>query len=298
MRQIKLEGLVIAKSPIHHGGDEKTGASPTLRRTRFFSHSENAFVDIPFISGNAVRGNLRRLLVRDMLQRLEIELKSPQLVHLLFSGGILTSTDETTGTLDLEFRNALQATLPPLALFGGSIGNVMITSPLKVAHLLPICKELTYLLPPRFANLPQTQYPVRTFTDFIFQTRKDEIRDRAEDDPTVQMYVDIEGFITGTAFYHEFWLVNPTPIVEHAFYHALALWQQFPFVGGKSATGYGEIEFEYYHIDSTRWQPPEPNLYLQHLEQNANEIKQILQTLAARLGDKQAWQPISPSVSP
>ena len=53
-----IPGILIAKSPVFHGGNEKTGSVQLLNRIKFLVNNEP--IDIPYISGNSVRGYLRR----------------------------------------------------------------------------------------------------------------------------------------------------------------------------------------------------------------------------------------------
>jgi CRISPR/Cas system CMR subunit Cmr4 (Cas7 group RAMP superfamily) len=56
---VRVDYTAIAVSPLHHGGNEKTGNLSMLRRLPFLVGEE--IVEIPYIDGNAVRGRLRRL---------------------------------------------------------------------------------------------------------------------------------------------------------------------------------------------------------------------------------------------
>ena len=48
-------------------------------------------------SGNAIRGILRRLLMRDMCERLNYEVKSAKMHHALFTGGVLEAPTKPRG---------------------------------------------------------------------------------------------------------------------------------------------------------------------------------------------------------
>ena len=238
---------------------------------------------VPLLSGNAIRGVLRRLIMRDMLDRLGIERITPKLHHALFTGGILESTDETSGDLDLKFRTTVREVIPPLALFGTAVGNQMIPSCLKVDHGLPICAELKqhacsgqYLVSP---DDPRFNHSVRTFTDFDFITRRDDLRaDREEDEQARQMKVEYEYIIPGAGLMHGFTLVNANDIERSCLGHTIALWKNQPFVGGKSGSGNGQVACYY-----------EPELaseaYLEYLDHEHDEIKAAIHVLASKLGE-------------
>ena len=63
--------------------------------------TEKIFDDIPTISGNSVRGKLRRLAMYDFCQRIGFEKLPVFLYHRLFTGGTIT---ESTDFEDLEAR--------------------------------------------------------------------------------------------------------------------------------------------------------------------------------------------------
>lgn len=273
------KGCVEALSWVVHFGDEKTGSTPILRRAAYYVPVLGQTVEIPFIAGNAVRGNLRRLVMRDMLDRVGYEVKSEKLYHALFAGGVLESTDESTGVLDLAFRRAVRSGIPPLGLFGASIGNQMVDSSLKVMHMIPVCAETAHNLPYELATDPRAEKSFRSFLGYIHHTRRDELRaEREADEQAVQMLVEFEAFVPGTLFYHKFALEYASELETACFGHVLGLWAEHPWVGGKSATGYGEIRFSY------EPRPADPTPYLEYLDQCGDKVRALLAELEARLG--------------
>jgi hypothetical protein len=274
---VVYRGKVQALSPIAHFGDEKTGSTPVLRSVSVFN-PELGKVRVPFVAGNAVRGYLRRLVMKDMLERLGYEVRSEKLYHALFAGGVLESTDEASGVLDLAFRKAVRSGIPALGLFGASIGNQMVDSCLKVGHMWPVCRETAWRLPEDLRLDPRADLRVATFTDFVHHTRRDELRaERAEDEQAVQMLVEFEVFIPGTLFHHYFALEYASELEASCFGQALQLWTQHPWIAGKSATGYGEVAF--YYEPKT----PSPTPYLDYLRDQADAVKRLLDELADRL---------------
>jgi hypothetical protein len=279
VRVVRVEGTLEARSPIQHGGDEKTGSTPVLRSITHWDPLAGRHVRLPFLSGNAIRGVLRRLLFRDLLERLGIRPTDlePKLYHALFSGGILESTDETAAAIELEMRRRVRATVPPLALFGTSIGNQMIPGSLRVRHGMPVCAEYRAYLPPPLAEDPRAQHSIRTYTDVAFATRRDELRaERASDEQAVQMKVDYEVFIAGTLFAHGFALVYPSPLEVSCLGHTIALWAEQPFIGGKAGSGYGELALQYEAM-------PNPAAYLAYVDAEGTAIREALTEIGGQL---------------
>jgi CRISPR/Cas system CSM-associated protein Csm3 (group 7 of RAMP superfamily) len=280
MRVVRVQGRLTALSPIYHGGNEKTGNVVLLNRLRFIVGGKP--VDVPVISGNQIRGRLRRLLARDFLQlagyRLDLSQKKHQkLYHTLFAGGVLTEVEEgESGVVDLDLKARLVKYVVPIRLFGASYSNQMVEGRVLVGFALPICRELRDFIGVD-SDVSFYQLIARAF-----QTRRDELRiGKGEDDETVQMIVEYEVFAPGTQFFHE--LVLETEEESYALdlsalYRAVKLWQEEPYVGGKSSAGFGKVKIEY-------WWPSgvSDSAYLRYVEENRDEIQKALDELAEAL---------------
>jgi len=269
---LKVVGKIKALSPVFHGGDEKTGSVVLLRRERFIVDGEP--MDIPVISGNAVRGVWRRYAFVDFLSLLDYTLdvstkQGRKLYHTLFTGGILEGVD-TGAEIDVELKKEVFEYVIPARLFGFSFGNQMIEGKLKVGKLLPICEELNDYLPVK------SDRSVYTMIGKSFQTRKDDIRERDEDEQAVQMLVEYEVFIPGTEFYHKVMVEDPEPIDVSCLERVIELWKLKPFVGGKSSIGMGELEINY-DLDATSEE------YVKFVEEKRDEICSVLEELKKRL---------------
>jgi len=272
VKTTKYEGRLTALTPVHHGGDEKTGAVTMLRRMIWIVDGEPT--EVPYIEGNAIRGMLRRLIMQDLLDRVEFKPSKPRLYHTLFSGGVLENlVTQQTGRLNLALRRDIRTWLPPLSLWGGSLGNQAFQGKMIVGKALPICKELNEY------NPVKSELSVHNYLSFNFFTRRHE-RDmdisedyeKKEDEPTVQMKVEVECFSPGTKFYHWFTLMDTTPIEESCFARALDLWRQRPIIGGRSASGGGEIRIDY---DI----PHSAETYLSWLTENREDVTKTLECL-------------------
>ena len=270
----QIEGTLTALSPIFTGGDEKTGSTPILRTVMMYT--ENGEVPIPYISGNSIRGKLRRLLIRNFLSEIGYKLTNAKLHHVLHSGGILESTDENVGTIDLELRKKIRENIPPIALLGCSIGNQIIAGVLTVEHLWPICEEYCIYLPEEYQNDERAKKPVRIFTDQSFITRRDDLRERKEEEQAVQMKVDYEVFIPGTKFYHRFILLLPDELQKSTFARMLELFEMYPYIGGRSSQGDGKVMINYKNSFNSK-------LYKEFLEEKKNSILDFLTLLEEKI---------------
>lgn len=275
-RFYEIEGTITALTPIHSGGDEKTGSTPVLRTIMVYVDGIGE-VPIPYLSGNGIRGKLRRLSMKDFLDMLEYEITNTKLHHALFSGGVLESTSDTTGVIDLAFRKKVRELMPPVAIFGCALGNQMIQGNLIVEHMWPICEEYKPYLPEEYQKDPRANQPIRTFTDQSFITRRDDLREeRAEDEQAVQMKVDYECFVPGTKFYHRFVLQLPDQLQLSCFGRVIDLYEAMPYVGGRSSSGDGKVMLNYKN-------KPDASLYLEFVQEKKDEIVKLLKELEERL---------------
>lgn len=243
MKVVTVEGVLTVLTPLHHGGDEKTGTETLLRRVKYLVGDE--MLEIPHVSGNAIRGMLRRLVIRDFLEKVGYEVKSPRLYHALYSGGVLeTVAEKDVGKLDLEMRRKIRSLIVPVSLFGTSIMNQAFAGKLSVGPALPICRELKDYIP---FNSEKSFYE---FLDFLFSTRREEeefksTEERKKGEQAVQMIYRFEVFVPGTRLYHWFTLQDTNEVEEGCFLRTLELWQETPFLGGRSAIGAGKVKLEY-----------------------------------------------------
>jgi len=281
MKVVKIPGTLTALSPIYHGGNEKTGNVVLLNRLRFIVDGKPT--DVPVISGNQIRGRLRRLLAQDFLQLADYALdlsqkKHQKLYHTLFAGGVLTEVEEgESGVVDLDLKMRIVKYVIPLRLFGASYGNQMVEGRVLVGFALPICRELR-----DFTGVDSDVSFYQLITR-AFQTRRDELRVKKEgdEDETVQMIVEYEVFAPGTQFYHELVLETGeewAALDLSALYRAVRLWQEEPHIGGKSSVGFGRLKIEY------RWpQGTSDRVYLEYIDKNKDETRRVLDELAETL---------------
>ncbi len=282
MKVVRIEGRLTALSPVYHGGNEKTGNVVLLNRLRFIVGGKP--VDIPVISGNQIRGRLRRLLARDFLDRVGYRLDLSQkrhqkLYHTLFAGGVLTEVEEgESGVVDLDLKTKLVKYVIPIRLFGASYKNQMVEGRVLVGFALPICRELQEFLGVQ-SGVSFYQLIARAF-----QTRRDELRvgsREGDEEETVQMIVEYEVFAPGTQFFHELVLETEEEGLAldlSALYRAVKLWQETPFIGGKSSAGFGRLKIEYQWPSGVS-----DSAYLEYVEKHRDEIHKALDELAEAL---------------
>ena len=261
-----IEGIVTTLSPLHHGGDDKTGSEALLHRMKWIVKDEA--IEIPYISGNAIRGRLRRLVFADFINLVDYEIKSLRLYHALFAGGLLESVG-SSGKIELEKKRLIRKNIPPISVFGTSFGNQIFEGKLKIGFMMPICKELNDYLPIK------SNKSFFSYLDFEYQTRKDDLGEHEEDQTAVQMLINYEVFISGTKFYHKIILDNMNKIEKGVVSRMFKLWKDDPTIGSKSSIGFGYLKLDYNYDE--RYE----QYYLDFCEKNRSDIIKTLEELDA-----------------
>jgi hypothetical protein len=295
MKTLILEGVVRAKTAISHNGGEVNGNIAAFRRMKVIQ--DGTCIEVPHISGNGIRGKLRDVAAKHMLDLLG-EDETPhkvnlQVFHLLFSGGSLTGGN-TDGDID-KFKE-MRDNLPHLSLFGGAYGNAILPGKMKVNPLIPIAQETAHILP---ESLSRKDLPsVFTYLNLVMHTRKENSKDPEfqpyiertdlDSSTTSQMIYHIETLAAGTPFYWKVILEDVTPQEFDFFVSVVRQFNRIPIVGGKGAVGFGQIDLE--HVEwrditkegetVTINEESTESLYVKMMGENKEGIKGLLERMA------------------
>ena len=277
METILFKGNLTALSPIHHGGSEDYGTTKlilTLPTVIINPLTNNEEIDnIPAIHGNAIRGYLRRLIMDDFLTQLDYELDSKKVYHFLFTGGILEALDsKDKGAINLTLKKQIRELIPPISLVGSALGNQMIQGKLKVGMADIVCAETKHYIE-EYSDYDFSAYNLKGSD---FGTRLDDLKEgkTEEDEQAHQMKYEFETLIRGTKFTHEFILEDCNSIEKACFRRMMSLWEERPYLGGKSGTGYGKVRLDYQGIDDLT-----DISYLNYLHDRKEEISNLLDEL-------------------
>lgn len=261
----QFSGVHLVKTPISHNSDNDYGMEQRLRTLEMaVIDNENQYQEeIPIISGNSLRGQLRDLLAEDFLNRLDLELHD-SLSNCFYSGGSLTS-DGGHSRIKRRRINNIRENIPMLSLLGTAIGSQMVDSRLNVGMLIPIAQETE-----NYTGV-ESNRSVFEFVDEVFYTRIDDREGGAmKGEETQQMKYKTQVLTPGTKLYHKFTLEGANDIEKSTFGHAIKLFKQNPILGGKKSIGHGEIEVNYNE------DIPDNSQYLEFIEDNKEEIKEFI----------------------
>jgi hypothetical protein len=223
---------------------------------RFF---EKQFDDVPFISGNAIGGLMRRLAIRDFFNRIGYEKEKMGIdkstYHELMTGGNIS---ESTGTISLEKKETITRLCPPVGVLGSALGNMTTTSLIKIGSLRPQCSELGFETQPSYWELLGTNFGTRHDTSKAEMELS--INGNTSDRNADQMIYYNEVLNAGTTLYSDMMLASDDPLIVSCFWHMIRLWKEFGYIAGRSARGYGRIDIDIQIPENAN------ALYLSHLE--------------------------------
>lgn len=246
-----MRGILTAQGPIHQGGDTEGNVAAVKRMT--ILGADGRRVEVPAVSGNGLRGALRRVSAKLTLEALEGHDWRYAAFSALVSGGQLTNTQKAWS--DAE-RVELSQAIPHFALFGVAGGLGMSPGQWQCGDAWPVCAETAHLtgvgsaLPLRqLTELREgTRVDAKAFSPVFAAEYKADVEtgelvliasdqgDRATD----QMIYSTEAILPGVMFA---WDVHVLPEWASAgpwLARVLRAWQAGGgFVGGMSARGYG-----------------------------------------------------------
>lgn len=277
MNNIRLDGTVTLLSPLSHIG-ESSGIDSYLSTDIIIGPDEKPTECVVY-SGNAFRGQLRDLAAVYMTEKLGSLQYNPFVFYLLFSGGSLGGEQ----SVDIDQARLYRRNVPMLSVFGGGVGNQILTGKVKIGAMYPLVAECQRILPeylrdPNAASwrqwtfeksftrmddaknenlrkylvdskenhpaLPETQ-PALAITDGSKPAQEEKKKKKKKEDLPQQMRYSVEMLAAGSVLYQRIDLCDMTDLELGAFVSALVEFSKHPYIGGKSGTGHGLVDIEY-----------------------------------------------------
>lgn len=267
--RVQMTGLFEAEEPIIHT-EETIGTIAKIKRIKVLSGGEPVWV--PALSGNSFRGQLRDLIADHFVEMVrgdgEKIKMSPDVYGVIFSGGVMKKGSD----LSAQMEQLMQA-VPLLRVLGSAFGNVMLPSKIFITHLIPLTQETRAILDepvsrlrtgnhPLIQRLQEWENSLPSADSITYEegplTRKDdsknplaledvELTERAPNAPPQQMIYNVECIASGTMLIHRIGTKFPLTEIElGCLLDGLVAFADMPFVGGRSAAGYGRVRFVYH----------------------------------------------------
>lgn len=261
-------------SPLSHFGDEKMGTTQIMRTMKFKYNDE--FIDIPVFSGNALRGILRRLAMRDYLDKIDIikEGLSAKMYYTLFVGGALTSGSRFN---EIGDKRKIREMCTPLSLFGTALGDQMFEGKLKISIFKPICIET------RDYTDIDSNISIYDILEENFYTRRDDLKfndfnitNIDKNKNSTQMKYEIQCLSSGSELNGNVIIESFNEFEISCLVSILERFKEHPYIGGKSATGHGEVDIRY-NIEGNS------EKYYIYLKENKDQMRTWLREIEGNL---------------
>lgn len=222
-------------SPVSHIGEVASVGS-------YFQTIKTSSGRLPIITGNSVRGILRDNGAKILLDTVDAKV-SKEVFNILFSGGNLNGTIKN----DIEKAKSVRKNIPFISMFGGGLGDMIMSGKMMVGNLYPLTTETYEMLGEEYTDISW-----KNLIDEIEFTRNDDGKeDTLTDymtDPTeekkakasTQMRFSVQYMAQGTEFVQDIYIMdNATNLEKGALYSAFSEWFKTPKIGGMSAKGFG-----------------------------------------------------------
>lgn len=235
---VTWSGTATATSSISHGSETR-GLVTMLRRETIIG-ADHAPIPIPLISGNSLRGRLRRTAEEILCEVLNYRGKlTVAAAAALRSGGALTKTsaEPISGTKLKQLREMV----PLIGVFGTAGAGRIIDGCLQVGKLIPHITETAHLLHHTCALSISDITQVETYSRVDDTATHDT---HTEHIAASQLQYRLETFRAGTTF--DVWLNlgNPTPIEAAFFADVLTRYSTHAIIAGRTGIGHGRLRLE------------------------------------------------------
>lgn len=290
IRPSRWVAVLHSTAALAHGADERDGNTQRFRTERRYSWLLKRDVDLPFLSGNAFRGQIRDLVASDLCERLGVDPRelAPRMAHALFSGGSIEAGAVTAGA-DTGYRKTLRSLVAAVDVMGGVYNDEVMDGMLRAGDMLPICREsacfLAYDLVPDL--VAKGEESVRAWSERLpwcedlYVTRQlTRVRHRDfEGGDDAQAIVRTECIRAGTQWVHGFGLAAKdravTPLARGAMAHIVDLFVRSGGVGAATARGLGTFVTDGYRHPAGE-AIGDAGLYTAHVAEHRDAILGLL----------------------
>lgn len=310
----RIEGVATLLSSLSHGG-EHAGTIGFLRREKIVGPHGNV-VEIPVVSGNALRGLLRRHAADAFWDALGRPALPVQVFHLLRSGGALAKAG-SSHVLGARQLQQVRAMVPVVSLFGGSGAGKIIEGKLSVGKLTPICAETVHLLPSSLGEVSTSIWQLLQIEEFTRtdDSKKDQLHEliagavpaaieaapdrlldvarhepalesSLDDGPAQQMRYGVETIAAGTRLHWWMQLRHVTDVERALMAEAVQRWvASGAHIGGRSATGHGRLR-----LDVHQWTHDTPTVTVgQALAAPTNALEDHVAAYRPAIDEALSW---------
>ena len=279
-------GTLEARSSIVHAGESR-GTITLLRREAVITEAGD-LVQVPVISGNTLRGRLRRVGEELLREALGYDgAIHPAAAHALRGGGALakTSAEPLSGSRLATVR----ALVPQVAVFGAAAGGTIIDGALTVGKVIPHVAETNRITGAGATRSAFSATQLEAYTHARAADGHDDPATAEEVEPggaaagieatgrargSGQMLFHVETFPAGTTFSAHITLRRPTELELAFFTEVLTTWCANARLGGRLGVGHGRVAA---HLEPD----PAPRVSLDWRAHLSQRREQVLDAIAS-----------------
>lgn len=257
----KVEFTIKTLSPLSHGAFSEgcdTGNAMLFRRLTVVAPSGRT-VSVPAVSGNSLRGVMRRFLARELFTRLGLAGKADALYIAVANGGAIGKSLDSY--IYPQKVAAVRELVPPLSAFGAALYSYLLPGAANVSFAVLKCAEAgTGSL--RIADLTE---------DLGFARHVDRTEVLTPEDIKPMPYT-VETVASGAEFSCSVsFAAWATGLDIACVFHAL---NGVSHLGGKSGSGFGQVELSQTFDDSAyaEWLESRDDAYAGKLEAFSAEL--------------------------
>lgn len=271
-------------SPLSHFGDEKAGNVSFFRRIQL--QNESGIVRVPVVTGNSLRGRLRRIAAIRMCDALSVASLHKKLYHFLFSGGTIGKGDTKTSH-DIGGLREMRSDIPFIGLFGGAWQAEILPGSLMVGMIWPSCQETKAITGITSA------VTCDRIIEQVYYSRRDDYngsryctKDDTPYEDSSQMIYESETIIPGIKLVGSITVRNATPLEFGCLIDAISTWlQDNPYLGGMNSKGHGKVlidPIDFYNGNGPLDLDEYVSAYRQHLVDQRSQMTARLESMGAK----------------
>jgi hypothetical protein len=259
-------------SPLAHGADQKSGNVTLFRRQPVFDCTTGRLEHVPFLSGNAIRGQWRDLVMGRWVDLLGVNwsaVPTPRAHALLAGGSVEAGADSSM--VNTEQRRLARTSCPPLDLFGGVVEQQIMQGRLRVHDASLVCREQAWLVHHYLSpdqELGEFASGLMTSSECTRMRQKTRMAHREIDNSDgIQMLVNVEHLVSGCRMIHGFqlWgLDGVSEVTASCMADLLDTFQSVSTIGAMSSAGCGRISIDGYRGPGL----PSGQIYVAYVEQH------------------------------
>ena len=236
---MSIRAVMTLQAPLHHS--EFGGHKSNLVSTRKFPVIHEGQVQkVAAVSGNSLRGRMRRIVMRELMDRCGLAVGSSgydRIYAAVTNGGTLTGSDNN---IQPEAIRDLRAKCPPLSVFGSALYTHMLAGRRSVGICWPVCGVT---VAKGLVVTPGALNPSHLEEETSFVRLPEKEHQNSDATKVGPMPYTIEIMPAGTVLESEIRFQSDTTELEMSCV-AWAL-DRVDYLGGKSGIGLGRLELRH-----------------------------------------------------